>query len=293
MKSRMEKYYDSNVLVASRSERNADLYKDTTKNDLEDFNVNSNVKVLGGNSNNIDIDKVKEILDKKYQETPKRKSIALDLENEQNNSLNLEETREYNITTILERAKEQKEEDYEQERLKKIRDTQYDILKNLDIKDSSIEIDKKETEDELLELIHTITEKELTKKEVNPLDILEDLKGSENTLVLDGLKEDIDVYTSALRLMEENNEENRQIIEETIETKTQAVKDELEKNEIDKSFFTNPMSFSQSDFDDFNDLKEEVKSSKILIRVLIIIVIIAIIIGFFLVFNNVLGLGII
>ena len=37
------------------------------------------------------------------------------------------------INSILEAARQEKEVDYEEERLKKVRDTQYDILKNLEL----------------------------------------------------------------------------------------------------------------------------------------------------------------
>lgn len=41
-----------------------------------------------------------------------------------------------------------------------------------------------------MNLINTITEKELT-REMNPLDILTDLKGSDHTEVLEGIKEEV------------------------------------------------------------------------------------------------------
>ena len=286
MKSRMEKYYNTDTVATSRTQKNADLYKDSGKPEIEDFNVNSNVKVLGVNAENIDIEKVKEILDKKYRENVRRNPTPIEPSEEENVPLSLEETREYNITAILERAKEQKDVDYEQERLKKIRDTQYDILNNLNLKDlKKDELEDTPTENELVELIHTITERELQKKDVEPLDILEDLKGSDNTVVLDGLKEDIDTFTNAIDISESKElalaqEKNNEEIQDNIEIKSK------NKVEIDKSFFTNSMSFSQSDFDDFNDLKEEMKSNKLLIRILIIIVVLAIIAGLVLVVYN-------
>ena len=174
-----------------------------------------------------------------------------------------EETKEYNINAIIEKAKQDKDIDYERERLKKIRDTQYDILKGLDLEDE--DDDDKEyvskvtsNKDDLVNLINTITEKELT-REMNPLDILTDLKGNDNTVVLDGVKEEL----------------NKNDVKETIKD---TVKEEVKK-EIDKTFYTNSISFSKSDFDDFNDLKEGVETNKVLIRILLIIVTIALIAG--------------
>ena len=56
-------------------------------------------------------------------------------------------------------------------------------------------------------------------------------------------------------------------------------------------YLTNSLSFTQSDFDDFNDLKEDVASNKIILRILIVLVAIAIIIGCVILLNNGLNLG--
>ena len=115
-----------------------------------------------------------------------------------------------------------------------------------------------------MNLINTITEKEMTRK-LDPLDILTDLKGSENTVVLDGIKEEI------------NKKEQQEIKKETNSFLPKEEKEE--KKELDKTFFTNSVSFSKSDFDDFNDLKENVETNKILIKVVLVIIVIAFIIG--------------
>jgi len=179
------------------------------------------------------------------------------------------------LLDALKEAREEKEVDYEKERLKKIRDTQYDILKNLDIKEEneSKAADTK-TKEELLNLINTITENELNKtkidNELDPLDILTDLKGDENTVVM-GAQE----LTKTIQL-EQND----------------SPKKELDNNsKVEDSFYTNSLSFTQSDFDDFNDLKDDMASNKIVIKVLIVLVVIAIIIGTIVLLNGVLKLG--
>ena len=63
------------------------------------------------------------------------------------------------------------------------------------------------------------------------------------------------------------------------------------KKEIDKSFYTNSLSFTQSDFDDFNDLKEDVESNKLLIRVLLAIVAVALVVGILFLVNTVFHLN--
>jgi len=271
MKSRMEKYYDENEqYIQKRTNRNSELYKEINNSELSDYNITSNAKVIGENeSNSVNVDRLKEILEKNYHPVTKKTSVKIAKEiNEE--PITLEQTREYDINTILEKARATKEVDYEKERLKKIRDTQYDILKNLDINNDQKEskVADSKTKEELLNLIHTITENELqkTKANLDPLDLFTDLKGDENTMVLGA----------------EELEQQKDIIVKTEEKK---------EKKVDDSFYTNSLSFTQSDFDDFNDLKDDVASNRIIIRILIILVVIGIIVGTVILLNGVLKLG--
>lgn len=280
MSSRMDKYnnvnhnetdyyvnsnYNRPTSYGSRSRKNEELYQDINYEELNEINLTSNARVIGENNKNIDIDKIKELLEKKYHEEPRKsRTFIKQPEEEEIEEKKEEETKEYNINAIIEKAKQDKDIDYERERLKKIRDTQYDILKGLDLEEKEEEEEQRSkvtsNKDDLVNLIHTITEQELT-REMNPLDILTDLKGSDNTVVLDGIKEEIDKA-------------------ETSNTAKTSIKNpKEEKKEIDKTFFTNSVSFSKSDFDDFNDLKEDMESNKVLIKVLLIIITIVFIAG--------------
>ena len=269
MNSRMDKYYDSSNTVKTRSQKNEELYKQVSKQALEDFNVNSNVSVLSDNSNTIDLEMLKDMLDKKYRETVKKKSINLELEEKEEDSF-LEQTKEYDINAILEKARENKTIDYEKERLKKIRDTQYDILKGLNLEKEEVKPTKEE--EKLMDLINTITVNEMNgkKSDLDPLDLFEDLKGSENTQVIEGIKE----QTSNI---------------DTDKIKS-VVKKEVEE-QIDKSFYTKSFNLSKNDFDDFKDLQDDVKSNKILVTILSIIVILAFLIGAFIFLNIYLDWG--
>lgn len=386
MQSRMEKYFESeddNKIVThrSRTKKNQELYKEVSSLELEDFDMNNNMSVIGDNSNNISLDEIKDILDKKYHETPKNKSFGNT--EEISTHLDLNETREYDINSILEKAKEQKEVNYGEDRLKKIRNTQYDILKSLDILDNEEEIEEKgpitpskeiirkketksESEKKLKELIDTITAKELIKEEsslnpdgeLDPLDLLSDLKGDdENTRVMGMLAEElreaekensIALQTGMNRRLEEspaieepaydnddtteeeasnkaeNSEETTDSQTPTKKTpeeeeeeqlrKTMAIKEfdkEIEEemqrramehehkkekaakkdNTSTNTFTTNTLSFTQSDFDDFIDLKEDMQITKIIVKILIVVIIIAFIIAIVVLANNYLQLG--
>lgn len=261
MKSRMEKYYDNHELTKSRLDKNEQLYKEINQLNLEKFNPNNNVKVIGDNENVIDVDKIKNLLEKNYKNDAKRKTITLDNYDEED--IDLEETKEYDINSILEKAREEKEIDYNKDRLKKIRDTQFDILNSLDLeKYSKKEEDPVKTakEEELMSLINTITSKELSKtSKLDPFDILSDLKGSDDTKVLSGIEEEV------------KKEETKKLIE---------------KEKLENSFYTTKNAFTQSDFDDFNDLKDDMKSTKIVIRVLIVLIIIGFVAGILFFLNN-------
>ena len=268
MQTRMEKYTDAHEELGYRYDKNEELYKKISSEDLDKYTVKTNATVIGDNGNSIDIDHIKRILETRYNEAPKRQSISIP-EEEPTVETNVIETKEYDINLILEKAKEQENVEYDKNRFKKLRDTQYDILKDLNIpgeNDTDKENDAVD-KDELLELINTITQKELENKKSSddPLDLFPDLKGDDDTVVLDGMKDEL---TDSLA---------------NIETK--------EDETLDKSFYTSTSSFTQSDFDDFEDLKKEVKGHKVLLVIVSLLIIAALLFGIFYLLNNFLGIN--
>ena len=306
MKTRMEKYYSEQEPSLSRAQRNANLYKEVNDSELDDFNLNSNASVLGDNTPNIDLQKIQEILDKKYSVEPKRKT-NINVEPLPVETLDLDETREYDINAILDKARENKEVDYEVDRLKKLRNTQYDILNNLDLeKNKEEDMDVTSEQAKLMDLINTITSKEManeinkkleeseSSKELDPLDLFSDLKGDDDaTTTLGAIKEE---------LLEEAKK-NTEAKEQSIPTKEFEIKDkaidvtaeikpiEPPKEKDEQYFTTSSLQFSQSDFDDFNDLKDDMKAAKIIIKVLIVLIIIAFAVGCLFLANNIFDLG--
>lgn len=267
MNTRAEKYRDNN-LVGSRVDRNNNLYKDISKKEIESYDLRSNATVIGNSSgNNIDIKKIKSILDTHYNEVPKRRTIQTVEPIEKTKVNPIFETKEYDINVIIDKARETKEDDYAVDRSKKLHDTQYDILSNLNIdpKDYVEDYEEEDTSNKnqqaqhLQELINTITlnEKEISKKQepkvenketTDALDIYKDLKGSENTTVLEGLQE-----------------------------KTEQMINEIEKTTaFDTSFFTKTDKISKNDFDDFKDVDEK---TPIGIKIVIALLAIAFIVG--------------
>ncbi len=165
MTSRMSKYEDSPEEILSRSQRNEKLYQELNKQELGNFEVESNAVVLHGDyDEEIDISKLKEILDDKYKDAP-RKSIRLEV-TEEIQSIK-EETKEYDINTILSKAREEQPLSYEEVRKKRVRDTQYDILNSLQIEEEA------EEKTDLMELINTIN---LNEQKTSEGDLFDDLK---------------------------------------------------------------------------------------------------------------------
>lgn len=258
MSSRMNKYYEEPENLMTRTTRNQELYKDISKSELENYSIKSNATILGDNKNEIDVEKIKKILDTKYNEVPKRKSIKI--EEEPETIIEKEDTKEYDIKQILEKAKEEKVVNYEEERLKKLRDTQFDILNNLEINEEEKDFEEKNNnaQDDLAELINTIAfnEKHNGNQE---LDILSALKGEDDTEVFGAMKEELDEYT--------NNEEDTIYIDNEIEDKT------MTSEELEESFYTKSNLLDNKDFVDVEE------GMNVFLKIIIVVVVIAFLIG--------------
>ena len=63
------------------------------------------------------------------------------------------------------------------------------------------------------------------------------------------------------------------------------IKEETQK--LKNSFYTTTNAFTQSDFDEFNDLKNDMQGTKVVIKVLIALISIAFIVGLVLLLNSV------
>ena len=130
-----------------------------------------------------------------------------------------------------------------------------------------------------MELINTITQKELENKknaENDAFDLFPELKGGEDTVVLEAMGDNLEDSYSSTPIAKPVTDDD----EETKKTE-----------DLDKSFYTTSTVFTQSDFDDFDDLKKEVKGHKFALIIITTIVIIALLFGIFLLLNNFLGLN--
>lgn len=274
MNTRENKY--SNNVGMSRVAKNDDLYKQINNSELDNFNVRSNATVIGNQEREIDVEQIKKILDKRYNSAPKRRSIRIE-ERPHENIISDEPTKEYDLTKVLEKAKDEKVETYEENRAKKLRNTQYNILSNLNIDGEEKEEVKEATpEENLMNLINTITineakkleEKNSNSNDIDPLDILSDLKGDDDTQVYESMETEV---TKITEIKEKEKENNNQITE--VKNKNQ--------EKLDNSFYTSNL-FKKNDFEDDN--KDFIDDEKIGIgiKILIVLVIVTFLIGLFL-----------
>ena len=207
MASRMSKYNNDEFETLSRLEKNENLYKDLYRTELENFDISSNATILGENNEEINVEKIKAILDTRYKEVPKRRSIRLEEETEPYFEEDI--TKEYDINAILNKAREDKPVVYEEERAKKLRDTQYDILKQINVVENA-----EKNEEDLQNLINTITLNE-SKTLSDSTGLFSDLKGDSKTEVFEEIKKE----------------------------------DKKEDKKIEQTFFSDSTQFSTKDFE--------------------------------------------
>lgn len=255
---RMERYDNSNrSAVRSRTEKNQDLYNDlgrlekyTTLTDvskIEAVELNAakkNYRTREGYHSlkdyDIDIEKPKE-----------RKEL------DEFNFLYNDEHKTYDINKVLEEAKELRERD-SLEKKRKLHNEKYNILES---SEEDLEKFKEETklrhkpienEEELEELIHTITSKEL-REEIDKAE-----SNDNNSLLSDLMATNVNeevLKPIATKIEDSKVEEDTKKLDK-VKEKTMSLKDE-----IDKSFYTKSLDLSEEDFIS-DDEEEEIKPSK-------------------------------
>ena len=244
MPSRMEKYYGHSSKKPKehmRSNRNQELY-----NKVYSYGDYSNIEGIAEleKAGQVEMSKVKELLDSQNKIQNKREYRTKLPEKEEitfNRKPIKEDERNYDIRDILKEAKSHQIPDNKERVLK---NKEYNILKNIDLKKSLKREDyfKSEPDRDLKEMIDNITNTSRINKLGNiesAEDLLSDLKADDTKVgELDSIKDAI----------------------------------EKEKNDVplyDKSFFTSSLKLNKSDFVD----NEKPKSNALNIVIIIILII--------------------
>lgn len=246
MASRMEKYHSGNSQSGTRSVRNESLYKNIYEN-AEYSNIEGIATM--DKTNEISIEQIRELL--KERESIKKRNNIVKKEIPRTYSEPVQE-RSYDIRDILVKAKDEHVEDSEN---RSLRNTQYNILKGINVDKNNV------YNDEEIErtLVNTGVLKGFDDKELS-LDMLSDLKSTGNTVV--------NKTNSSLLLKE-----------------VQEAKDKYQPKDedgLDKSFYTSSLNFKDEDFEQLKDLQDSIDSNNKLIKVLFVLLflIIAGIVGY-------------
>ena len=255
MPSRMERYADTKL---TRTAKNQDLYEEIYES--KEYPENKRYSNIEGvvktpAAEKLDIERIKEIINRREESSrlqqkryrrPVQEQPATEDENEEENDT-------YDLNDVLNKAKD--ERPVNNEDFHSLKNVEFNILRNLNIKKEAQE----EKDDELKELIDTITGtsklNKLGDKELS-LDLLDDLKSNNNTII--GSSDAI-----------------RNILKE--EKKPSDDDDE----EMDRSFYTKSMNLTE----DLEGLKTK-KDNKTIIKIFIIIsIVVCIVVGGFIIYN--------
>lgn len=242
MVSRMEKYHGTTSEIGKRSAKNETLYKDIYEN-TEYSNI-SNIATLE-KTNEISLEQIQELL--KEREQNKKRSSTIKREPSR---VSYVPERNYDIRDVMEKAKDSHIEDYEN---RSLRDTQYNLLKNINLNgEKKVEPDIEKTLSNM-DVINSYNDNELS------LDLLSDLKSSGDTVV--------------------EKSDDKKLLKEIEEAKD---KYEVTDDNLDKSFYSSSLNFKDEDFEQLKDLQDSIDSNNKLIKVLffILFLIIAGIAGF-------------
>ena len=314
----MEKYEDVSLDTMSRTKRNQNVYNDTDLGELSRIKTNTNVSVISDAPKEIDLEKIKTyVYSMEKEEDEKRKKLLLEIpEEEPVKEVKRLEEKDYDINSVLERARDKRNSDYEEDRHRKLSNTQIDILKNIKIKNDRIEeekdpditgpIDELNTEEKtIVDLIQDI------KSHGKKKDLFEDLMGDGEDTVVAPIEEEASNSTLKEELLNMTRDlesikipENEFTHEINIEKELlkdvdiENVKENDDENddedevprikEVDKSFYSNSLTFNKSDFDGFEDLENGVKKSSALTKVAIFFIVLLLLGTIFLILNFVL-----
>lgn len=246
MKSRMDKYALKEENKFQRTKKNTQLYADVYEDIYKDTTYR-NMEVIDS-AKEINLGKLRNMLDDKYDTRQYRKLRDFSLEDTNNYDIPISdyiENKSYDINEIINNAKSKRafiEEAKEKQKymeFKELASEDYTSLKE---------------EKELEELINTITIPVQNEDTNDELDLFSDLKGEENTIVTNPIDVTFD---------------NAPKTDETSDVKDTLVK-------ADKTFYTDSNMFTKNDFEDFSTLTRELTKAKGKKRFIIIFLILVI-----------------
>lgn len=246
MKSRVDKYSENNVL--SRSSKNKELYEDLYSN------TNYTNMVVIDDSNEIDISKIKEIVDREKREKkiPREAKLSADIY-EDIPKIEERPTKIYDINQVLKEAKDKR--DIIEEANERRKREHFNLKTNEELEEElaktrKVYQDLIKEEKELLSIMNTLTNVSSTDV---ALDLFEDLKPTDNTIVTKPVNSD----AIPISIKEVTNDN---------------------VNDDSKEYSTDTFMFKTKDFEGIENIKKQMKNTNIFVKILIIILTITIIV---------------
>ena len=169
-----------------------------------------------------------------------------------------------------------------------------DLLSDLKGDDDNTKVLGQLTEELEIEDVDDDTTEELTTEEIER--ISEMSKDDEDTIEVEEVDDNTEEIEKEIEDTDaiEEVEEEQEVVEEAEEEEEVKPKKEKKKKEkknkklenLDDSFVGQTTTFNQDDFDEFDDLKEDMKATKIIIKILIIIIVLVFIAGLIVLANS-------
>ena len=268
MRSRLDRYNDiSKPTTNSRLLKNKHLYDDLNNKigfeELVDFNTQTRIELTSLNEQRRSRES--------YQQLKDYQNLIGGRVEEVNTEKHEEEKKVFDINSVLEEARKNRNEIDELEKKRKLKNEEYNVLSDLNKKYLSKPKEEKDEYEGLEELINTITSKTLAQ------DIKKEEEKDEGDLLSELVATNIDLQVKA-------PEENEKIdITGLIDLEKDDDLDDTEEREVDNSFYTRSMDLSEHDFDfdEETERKSSAKRSVLIFAVTVVLIAIVAVVGYF------------
>lgn len=257
MESRMDKYKNVEEPIGNRSSKNNNLYKTV-------YDQINSLEPIQENTNEVDITDLKRIVSSRdeYKRIQEMKNLNNQKQEtiptmERPISRKVENDSYHDINEMLRNAKSDKER--LQEVQKKMNNINYSFLKVLESDDNNLDLTR-----EIKFKKNVNVEPKMESDEELSLDIFDNLKPNENTIVTDPITSDMKIIEEKPIAIEvpKNNIPNKNIEEEI--------------QEKEDRFYSTSYKFNKKDFDSDDDFIDKDKSSNIFLKILVSFILILI-----------------
>ena len=298
---RMDRYNEESNNRPNRYEKNQELYQDIATNqkytNITDVTNANAFEINNSNRSYTSRESYQQM--KKYQNVEPVPRVKKELE-DFNRLLKNDEKKVYDINSVLEEARKNRQEQDKLESKRKLKNTSYNILADLNQEELEKYREEKKKkimtpeEEEFTDLINTIASKTLAGEidKATSINLLSDLMA---TSVMDkvedksslGLEEDIEKEKQEKEELEDKEDgeeekdktEDLSLSKEKLEEIAQK-KEEIEKNTqkltgADNDFYTRSMDLSDEDFEMDDEFKDT--GMPLILKIIIVVLIIALI----------------